>query len=136
VYWNICKRRVRFVSYGDGVTMMAPLHLPDHEPTVCECRDSKGVRVRIAWDDDTGYISYVRADIPVLILFIVETSILAHQPRSETTSGYRKTISNIAKLTVALTRETSVTHKDIRDLEALTCSDVGLDQHAHMHCCT
>jgi len=27
----------------------------------------------IAWDDDMGYISYVRADEPVLLLFIVET---------------------------------------------------------------
>jgi hypothetical protein len=42
-----------------------------------------------------GYISYVRADEPVLVLFIV-----AHEAKLR--AGYKKTISKVAKLTMAL----------------------------------
>jgi len=88
--------------------------------------------VRIAWDDDTGYILYVRADIPVLVLFIVETSMITHHSRSETTYGIQENHQQCCETDGGFNAcETSMMHKDIRDLEALTCSDVRLDQQPH-----
>ena len=86
--------------------------------------------MRIAWGDDTGYISYLRADIPVLVLFIVETSMIAR--RSETTYGIQENHQQCCETDGGFNAcETSMMHKDIRDLEALTCSDVRLDQQPH-----
>jgi len=66
------------------------------------------------------YISYVRADIPVLVLFIVGTSILAHHPRSETTYRIQENNQKCCKTDGGFNEcETSIMHKDIRDLGCL-----------------
>lgn len=70
----------------------------------------------------------------------VETSIfvgwvhLTHKARLLT--GYKETINNATTLTVPIGAangacETRVMRKNIKDLEALTCNDVGLDCQSH-----